>query len=213
LPETCHDASAGGQGFVVHLRQALNHLYDSDILIRSPLCEALGITGSYDRAIKLQRLLEEAVTALKPGPAEPPRSHGWRIYHLLTYRYLQRFSQKEVADQLGVSLSQLAREQRRALSVLASYLWEEYHVARQQVQSAAENPSTGSDEPVGSVDDTAWLALSAPGDAPDLAQTLTEKSAALSARSPRATASTSRSMRVSISPARLSTTWHCGRFC
>jgi len=114
------------ESFLQELRRTLNHLYDPPYLVDSQLCAALGVTGSHERAIRLQRLLEQAITALKPQASQPGNQKAWQHYKYLAYRHLQQFPQKEVADQLGVSETQLYRLQKSALEALASYLWEKY---------------------------------------------------------------------------------------
>jgi len=101
--------------FLKHLRDALNHLYDPDRLRRNPLATLFGLADRFDTPRVLQRVLTEAIQSLEPKADEPTRSHSRRIYDLLLYRYVQQFSQQEVADQLGVSVRHLRREQHAAL--------------------------------------------------------------------------------------------------
>ncbi len=162
--------------FIDDLRQALNHLYDPDYLSRSPLHASLGISGQSDRPMRLQCLLEEGIAAMRPRSAQSTTSRDWRAYQLLSYRYLQQFSQKEVADQLGVSLSQLAREQRAALSALAAHLWQGCRSsALHEPQSAADTPdmASGSQE-VSCQEDLAWMGMPSPDHIANLRQTLGE---------------------------------------
>jgi len=112
--------------FLKCLRDGLNHFYDPDHLRQSPLAALFGVADRFDTPSSLQRILTEAIESLKPKADEPPRSPTWRIYNLLFYRYVQRFSQQEVADQLGVSVRHLRREQRAALEALAYRLWEQF---------------------------------------------------------------------------------------
>jgi CheY-like chemotaxis protein len=83
--------------------------------------------GSEPRsALTLRKSLESTIESLRPQPGVPAQSHLWRIYETLHYRYIQQCGQQEVADQLGLSLRQLKREQRRALQVLAQSLNERF---------------------------------------------------------------------------------------
>ncbi|MDI7277055.1 MAG: response regulator, partial [Anaerolineae bacterium] len=66
---------------------------------------------------------------LKPADDTPAQSVAWRPYEVLHYRYVQQCSQEEVADQLGLSVRQLKREQRKALEVLAESLREKFDLA------------------------------------------------------------------------------------
>ena len=152
------------EGFVRDLRQALNHLYDPHFLGRSPLCAALGITTAYDRPVRLQRLLEDGITALRPATREAANAHQGHLYELLAYRYLQQFGQKEVADQLNISLSQLAREQNAALQALALYLWDRHHptVEPAKERQAAASGDQPHRQPAGEADELAWLAVPSP---------------------------------------------------
>ena len=112
--------------FLKQLRQALNHLYDRDFLRKSPLLDWFGISGRSDPASVLQRILQDAIETLKPGPGEPPRSEKRRVYEILLYRYLQQFNQEEVAHHIGVSSRQFRREQDKAIDVLAENLQRRY---------------------------------------------------------------------------------------
>jgi len=114
--------------FLKQLRDALNHLYDPDRLRRSPLAALFGVAERFDTPSSLQRILTEAIESLKPKPDELPRSHSRRIYDLLLYRYVQQFSQQEVASQLGMSVRHLRREQHAALEALAYHLWDQFQL-------------------------------------------------------------------------------------
>ena len=155
------------KGFVRDLRRALNHLYDPDFLSRSPLCALFGITSAYDRSVRLQRILEDAIAALKPKTREPANARQWQIHELLAYRYLQQFSQKEVADQLNISRSTLAREQTAALQALALHLWGKYRLADKSPATPVEVP-----RPAERAEELAWLAVPSPDRVTDPAQTL-----------------------------------------
>ncbi len=149
------------EGFVKDLRRALNHLYDPDFLGSSPLCSIFGLTGSDHRAIRLQRILEEAIAAGKPKTREPATSRQWHTYQLLAYRYLQQFSQRQVARQLNISVGQLAREQNAALQALALQIWERQGLVGDALM-AAVSPSEATDsrsEPAALPNDLAWLAV------------------------------------------------------
>jgi CheY-like chemotaxis protein len=128
--------------FLKHLRDALNHLYDPDRLRRSPLAIPFGVADRFDTPACLQRILTEAIESLKPAADEPPRSHSRRVYDLLLYRYVQQFSQQEVANQLGMSVRHLRREQRAALEGLAYRLWEQFHLEDKLGEDADIEPTT-----------------------------------------------------------------------
>jgi CheY-like chemotaxis protein len=105
-----------------YLREALNHLRDPNYLRQSPLVMLFGVADEPDTPAALRRILIEAVKSLKPEADEPAQSPAWRLYESLFYRYVQYFSQLEVADQLGISTRQLRREQGAALEELACRL-------------------------------------------------------------------------------------------
>ncbi|MBC7236816.1 MAG: response regulator [Chloroflexi bacterium] len=110
------------------LRQALSHLYDSAFLRDSPLVSLFGLDQHPNKARALRNLLEGAIEAL--GDLERPASGEAteRSYEVLFHRYVQQFTQVDVANQLGISPRHLRREQARALKVLAEYLSEKYHL-------------------------------------------------------------------------------------
>ncbi len=110
--------------FVKDLRDALNHIQDPAFLRRSPLAATFGVGNKFDTFSSLQQILVDAIRALDPGDDEPMHSRAWRTYDCLFYRYVQQFTQQEVADQIGISTRQLQREQQAALERLADQLWE-----------------------------------------------------------------------------------------
>ncbi len=112
--------------FLKHLRDALNHLYDPDRLRQNSLAALFDVADRFDTPSALRRVLTDAIESLEPKVGEAPRSHNRRVYDLLLYRYVQQFSQQEVANQLGMSVRHLRREQRAALEALAYRLWEQF---------------------------------------------------------------------------------------
>lgn len=123
--------------FQIELRKTLNHLYDPDFLGNCWLANILVPSGSYERATKLQMLLEGAITALKPAPDQPGNSKIKTIYKFLSFRYLQQLDQKQVADQLNISRTQLFRVQQSALAALAIFIWDKHGLNNVPVISAA----------------------------------------------------------------------------
>lgn len=115
--------------FLDILRHALNHLYDPDQLRTSPLVHLLALDSQPQAATRLQQLLLAAIQALRPPMGEPAGSVKRRIYQVLQLRYEQQFSQKEVADQLGLSVRQFRRLQQAALETLAFHLVQAYGLA------------------------------------------------------------------------------------
>jgi CheY-like chemotaxis protein/signal transduction histidine kinase len=159
--------------FLKHLRDALNHLYDPDRLRRSPLAALFGVADRFDAPSRLQTILTEAIEALKPSAGDPPQSPNRRIYDLLLYRYVQQFSQHEVADQLGVSVRHLRREQHAALETLACQLWEQFHLEIELGGSANVESGSEAAEVSSTVDEElAWLKDAPPESPTDLGETL-----------------------------------------
>lgn len=123
-------------GFVGYLRSALHYLYDPVQLRRSPLLPLFHLYSEFDRAAALQRLLIEAIGALKPTQDEPAQSNAWLVYDTLSLLYVSQFTRDTVAVQLGVSDRQLRREQRVALEALAQHLWN--HLATQSSEAVSQ---------------------------------------------------------------------------
>ncbi len=153
-----------------YLREALNHLRDPNYLRQSPLVILFGVADESDTPAALRRILIEAVKSLKPEADEPAQSPAWRLYESLFYRYVQYFSQLEVADQLGISTRQLRREQSIALEELASRL------ANRLGLEAKLDGDMGKAEIVSAGDtthdDLTWLKDAPPAIPTDLAQEL-----------------------------------------
>jgi CheY-like chemotaxis protein/AraC-like DNA-binding protein len=163
--------------FLKHLRDALNHLYDPDRLRRSPLVALFDVADRFDTPAALQRILTEAIESLKPKADEPPRSHGRRVYDLLLYRYVQQFSQQEVANQLGMSVRHLRREQRVALEALAYRLWEQFDLETRlretaDTEAAVQAVATSPGADLVAEEELAWLKDAPPERLTDLNQTL-----------------------------------------
>ena len=110
------------------LRQALRNLYDPIELRRSPLIEALGLDQS-DGSFALHQLLLNSISALQPNRGISPQSDAWRTYQILYHRYVDQFSQTEVAANIGMSERQLRRLERLALETLAEHLRTHHTIA------------------------------------------------------------------------------------
>ena len=107
-------------GLETMLRRALNHLYDPTFLRDSPLVELLGLDRE-NAATGLHGAIERAIEELgrdeHPATARANRRH----YDVLFNRYLQQFTQEQVAHQLGVSPRHLRRQQFEAIGALTEY--------------------------------------------------------------------------------------------
>ncbi|MDI7276468.1 MAG: response regulator [Anaerolineae bacterium] len=150
------------------LRSALKHLYDPLVLGSGRLVNLLGLAGAPDPASALRQELTRAIRSLQPDPDLPPDSKMWRLYEILLYRYVQRQSQLEVADQLGLSIRHLGRLEGQAIQLLAERLRPHLHLRTGQGTGPAEAVEEAG--PIG--DELAWLAQAAPAEAVDLAPVL-----------------------------------------
>ncbi len=112
--------------FLRELRRALHHLYDWVKLSRSPLIEVFGVKQREDSPSALRDILREAIESLKPSVNVSPRAKAWRTYQVLYSRYVEQFTQREVASELGLSVRHLRREESMAVQTLAAYLWDHY---------------------------------------------------------------------------------------
>ncbi len=118
-----------GLGLEVAVRQALNRLYDSVALRRSPLVDLLRLRDRPNPSEALRTLLESEIQLLSSASAAPASSKNHRYYQLLFYRYIQRFTQREVAAQLGIGTRHLRREQEAAIEYLADRLRQRHGLA------------------------------------------------------------------------------------
>lgn len=159
--------------FASGLRHALRHLYDLDALRTNHLMDVLGLAGRPKVASALVAEITRAIESLKPEAGVPAHSRNWRVYEILLYRYVQQCGQQEVANQLGLSIRQLRREEQRATEHLARRLAE-----RLKIDFA---PPDGDHEPPAQSVESAsppfsrelmWLRSAPPTEAVDLAQML-----------------------------------------
>jgi CheY-like chemotaxis protein len=114
--------------FIWELRTALRNLYDPAKLRKSPLIELFEVDQRDDPSTALRRILVDAVEALKPDASVPPQTETWRTYQVLFHRHVEQFTQSAVADDLGLSIRHLRRQEALALEVLADYLRTHYNL-------------------------------------------------------------------------------------
>ena len=136
--------------FENELRAALTHLYDPAALRDSRLMALLGLATRADAIITLRRLLLETIESLRPGDDVPAQSRSWRYYYILYGRYTEQLTQFEVGNDLGLSVRQLRRQEKRALAVLADLIWTRYKLA------SAEPPRAQRPLILGREDELAW---------------------------------------------------------
>lgn len=108
------------------VRHALTHLYDPDALRNNPLIGMLDLTTRENAQAALRDTLIASIEQLRPAASVPAGSRSWRIYRLLHCRYVQQMSQEQTADQIGLSVRHVRREQRVAVQTLAEALNNEH---------------------------------------------------------------------------------------
>ncbi len=107
------------EDFENDLREGLAHLYDPTYHPPPSILEVIGEDDMKDCLI-------QAIEALKPAIDTPPNTRARRFYNLLSYRYVQEFTQVKVAQELNITPRHLRREQQQAIHVLAHQLWEQF---------------------------------------------------------------------------------------
>lgn len=167
--------------FLRELRRALYHLYDPAALRGSPLVGLLGLEQRGDPPSVLRRTLLETIESLRPGPHVPPQSNAWRVYHLLSQRFAEQFTQREVATDLALSIRQLRRQEQLALRVLADYLWNRYSLQDKKPEQASAEPAPAEAiMPPNSVapsreQELEWLKRSSPTEAVPITELITSQ--------------------------------------
>ena len=108
-------------GRAVH--NALCHLYDPTTLRRSLLIQALGLSERSQPLRALRNALTSGIANLRPEENVPQSSRAERLYRILNDRYLEQFTQQQVALDMSLSIRQLRRLEKQAVDVLADALW------------------------------------------------------------------------------------------
>ena len=119
---------SGSDQFFNYVRGALNHLYDPEYLAKSPLLALLDANTHREPALALQAALIKAIESMRPSSGDLLAGRDQQAFDLLLYRYVQRLTQEEIADQFGISERQLRRDQNRAIQLLVEWLWQHYDV-------------------------------------------------------------------------------------
>jgi CheY-like chemotaxis protein len=156
------------------LRRALRHLYDPAELRTNRLFGCL-IRDEHTGPLALQGLLTTAIDELKPDARLAPQADAWRLYRVLTHRFVEQFTQQEVASSLGLSIRQLRREEQRALELLAAHLLRRYPEnlgvlanADDSDAGATDELDAASDSSLTSEQELAWLERSIPNEPADV---------------------------------------------
>ncbi|MGQ9680911.1 MAG: response regulator [Anaerolineae bacterium] len=150
------------------LRGALTHLYEPNKLRSSPLVGLLGLAQRQDSVTALQNILTESIEALQPGERTPANAGTWRIYQVLSQRFIEQLTQREVSTDMGLSIRQLRREEAEGLQLLANHLAAHYHLDPGQ-QGPLLNPDLPSDAP-NRREELEWLKCSQASETTDLAE-------------------------------------------
>jgi len=100
------------------LHDALAHLHDPSFRTLSPLADLLGV-AEWDAA---RSELLRVIDGLKPPSDAPDRCRAARLYGILQGRYVQAQTQEVVAEELGLSVRHLRRQQHEAIRWLADRL-------------------------------------------------------------------------------------------
>jgi CheY-like chemotaxis protein len=154
-----NEASTEREEFLASLRDALSRLYDAEYLRASPLASLAGVANHFDTATLLRDILTDAIESLKPADATPSESPLWLIYDSLVCCYVQQLGQRATADQLGISIRQLRREQHTALESLADRLWQQFGVGASQRSLAPRGTGQAAAATTGGItgEELAWL--------------------------------------------------------
>jgi len=151
------------------LRRALQHLYDPVELRHNPLPALLGLGTLNDPVADLRTLILDSVSTIKPALNTPTNSNAHRYYDLLTYRFVEHMSQKEVARDMALSLRHLQRLEGQALRALAESLAAEHGFVLDWNGDDVEDESEAPDQVQQEID---WLKKTYPLEKVDLRELL-----------------------------------------
>jgi CheY-like chemotaxis protein len=146
------------------LKHALRNLYDPARLGKSSLLAYLAIPQGDEAVSLLRRKLVDAIHSLKPRSNIPHTSKIWRIYNVLTYRYIEQLTQKQVAADMGLVIRQLRRLENDALQTLAGALAAQKAPEPANFQSAQDHRpgDAAGRQTVGNQQELDWLKQTTP---------------------------------------------------
>lgn len=127
------------------VKDALVHLYDVTKLRASPLNRWLMTSrgmASGSGPDGLRQLLLDAIERMNPGPHLPDTARQRRSFQILQLRYVEAMPFREVMDTLALGQSQYHREQRHAVEMLTTYLWESFSTAEPAITDADRGTGT-----------------------------------------------------------------------
>jgi CheY-like chemotaxis protein len=150
------------------LRHALQYLYDPTELRKNQLLALLGIDAGPSPLTQLRRTLSESIEALKPGSHVPADAHAWRVYNILTYRFVEQLSQRETAADMNLSVRQLRRNEHEAIQVLTHALSHRYELPASSSQPQQDGVSRTAAVERDRVQELAWLQQTVPSEVIDV---------------------------------------------
>lgn len=112
--------------FVALVKDALDHLYTPVYLRTHQLGDLLSRQAppGPQREHALRQLLTDTIDALKPEPNAPSSESQRRLHQILHLRYIDGLHYREIMGMLPMSQPQYHRDQRHAIKVLATALWD-----------------------------------------------------------------------------------------
>ncbi len=164
-----NDLSAGSE-LVGELHDALTLLYDPVELNKSRLNQRWRLSQHSRPALELRHMLIEAIESLEPDEDVPHHANLSRYYHVLYQRYVEQFTQLEVAADLGLSVRQLRRLEKAALSLLAEQLTATYGAPAGVAAREIEDGSTGNTQTPSPEEEMRWSQKAAPNEVVDVAE-------------------------------------------
>lgn len=109
--------------FESHLKETLANFYNP---LYSP-SEQMWLVLGRERNQGIEGVWTEilnCIEELKPAADTPSQARGWRIYKLLSLRYVKQLTQEKTAEEMGITARHLRREQQNAVRLLARKLWD-----------------------------------------------------------------------------------------
>lgn len=172
------DESAAYDRFLNELRRVLRNLYDPTALSQSPLIAVFDAESAGNPALTVRQAVINGIQALKPDERVPLTAPAWRIYQVLAHCYIEQSSQTVVANNLGLSVRQLRRQQREAERALTDYLWKHHRLEARAERLATDGAARPSLSPAAAVgansrqEELDWLSRSLTNESVDIAEVL-----------------------------------------
>lgn len=146
--------SIGYEEFTRWLRHGLHNLYDFSELRRNPLVELLTENKTSSPA-SFQAILLEAIESMRPASTLNPQATANRSFRILYHRYVEQFSQSEVADDLGIGERHLRRQETIAVNALAGYLVKHHRLNLGEAAVLISDEDEPAGEPITNVEGAA----------------------------------------------------------